>query len=113
MKTATYYSPSGNPEIWEEGRQPAGYVTPEEWQAAHPAPEPEPLTPEQQAEMRRQEILTELDRIDRASARSARAVAVALLTGAEPDPQDAAMLRQHENEAVALREELAELNTNA
>ena len=47
MKTTTYYSPSGNPEVWEEGRQPAGYVTPEEWQAAHPAPEPEPPTAEE------------------------------------------------------------------
>lgn len=47
MKTTIYYSPSGNPEVWEEGKQPAGYVTPEEWQAAHPAPEPEPLTEEE------------------------------------------------------------------
>lgn len=38
----TYYSPSGNPEVWAE--KPAGYMTPEEWQTAHPAPEPTPLT---------------------------------------------------------------------
>lgn len=44
---ATFISPSSNPEVWEEGKQPAGYVTLEEWQAAHPAPEPEPLTKEQ------------------------------------------------------------------
>ena len=42
----TYYSPTGNPEVWEE--KPDGYYTPEEWQAAHPAPQPEPLTPEEQ-----------------------------------------------------------------
>ena len=41
-----YYSPAGNLEVWEEGKQPAGYVTIEEWQAAHPAPEPEPPTEE-------------------------------------------------------------------
>lgn len=35
---ATYFSPKGNPEIWEE--KPEGYFTPEEWAAAHPAPEP-------------------------------------------------------------------------
>lgn len=27
----TYYSPSGNPEVWNE--KPAGYLTPEEWDA--------------------------------------------------------------------------------
>lgn len=46
----TFYSPDGNPEIWES--RPEGYFTPQEWWAAHPAPEPEPYTPtpeEQQA----------------------------------------------------------------
>lgn len=43
-----YYSPDGNPEIWLE--KPDGYFTPEEWEAAHPASEPEPYdpTPEEQ-----------------------------------------------------------------
>lgn len=36
----TFYSPKGNPEIWNE--KPDGYMTQEEWDAAHPAPEPEP-----------------------------------------------------------------------
>lgn len=40
--TNTYYSPDGNPEIWES--RPEGYFTPQEWWAAHPAPEPEPPT---------------------------------------------------------------------
>lgn len=41
----TYYSPSGNPEVWEE--RPKGYFTTEEWQAAHPAQEaPAPTVPE-------------------------------------------------------------------
>ena len=39
----TFYSPDGNPEIWAS--KPRGYFTPEEWQAAHPAPAPEPYTP--------------------------------------------------------------------
>ena len=42
---ATYYSPTGNPEVWES--KPDGYYTVEEWQAAHP-PEPGPeSTPEE------------------------------------------------------------------
>ena len=36
-----FYSPKGNPEIWNE--KPYGYMTQEEWDAAHPAPEPEPV----------------------------------------------------------------------
>lgn len=42
---ATFYSPSGNPEVWEE--KPDGYLTPEEWAALHPPPPaPEPTTEE-------------------------------------------------------------------
>ena len=39
----TFYSPDGNAEIWD--KKPKGYFTPEEWAAAHPAPEPEPYVP--------------------------------------------------------------------
>ena len=35
---AKFYSPDGNPEIWNE--RPDGYLTPEEWAALHPLPEP-------------------------------------------------------------------------
>ena len=35
---AIFYSPTGNPEIWNE--RPDGYLTPEEWAALHPLPEP-------------------------------------------------------------------------
>lgn len=38
MIMATYFSPTGNPEIWDE--KPEGYYTPEEWMALHPAPKP-------------------------------------------------------------------------
>lgn len=36
----TFFSPEGNPEIWAQ--KPDGYMTPEEWDRANPAPEPEP-----------------------------------------------------------------------
>lgn len=49
----TFYSPTGNPEIWE--KKPKGYFTPEEWAKAHPAPPaPEP-TDEEKARMVRAE----------------------------------------------------------
>lgn len=35
---ATFYSPDGNPEVWEI--KPDGYFTPEEWAALHPPPAP-------------------------------------------------------------------------
>ena len=38
----TYYSPDGNPEVWNEGTQPEGYLTEEEWQELHP---PVPYVP--------------------------------------------------------------------
>ena len=55
---------------------------------------------------RRQEILAELDRIDRASSRSLRAILTAQAAGNEPDIADVNMLDTYEAEAVALREEL-------
>lgn len=33
MSTAIYYSPSGNPEVWEIGKQPEDYVVEEEYLA--------------------------------------------------------------------------------
>jgi hypothetical protein len=43
----TFFSPDGNPEVWEE--MPEGYFTEEAWHTAHPPPEPPeppPPTPE-------------------------------------------------------------------
>ena len=37
---AKYYSPEGNPEVWDE--KPEGYLTPEEWAELHP---PVPYVP--------------------------------------------------------------------
>ena len=42
-----FYSPDGNPEVWAQ--KPNGYLTPEEWDKVHPAPEPEPPTEEELA----------------------------------------------------------------
>ena len=105
---STYISPNGNPEVWET--KPKGYFTPEEWQTAHPAPEPTPPTPEELAEQRRMEILAELDNIDRASSRSLRAILTAQAAGQEPDKADVEMLAEHEANAKKLRAELAGLN---
>jgi len=67
----------------------------------------------EQAEQRRAEILAELDRIDRASARSARAILAAQAEGKEPVNADMQMLLTYEAEAQALREELREFGTDA
>ena len=42
---ATYYSPSGNPEVWD--KKPKGYYTVEEWQELHPYLPPVPTKEEQ------------------------------------------------------------------
>ena len=67
-------------------------------------------TPEEQAEQRRQEILAELDRIDRASARSLRAITTAQAAGQTPDQADIEALTGYETAAIELRRELAALN---
>ena len=85
-------------EIRELGPLPDGFT----------AEEPEP-TPEELAQQRRQEILAELDRIDRASSRALRAILTAQLAGQEPDSADVSRLAGYEAEAKALRAELAEL----
>lgn len=85
-------------EIKELGPLPAGFT----------ANEPE-LTPEETASARRQEILAELDRIDRASSRSLRAIITAQAAGQEPASADVERLARYEAEAKALRAELAGL----
>lgn len=69
-----------------------------------PAPTAEEVT-----EQRRQEILVDLDNIDRKKIRSASAIALALAGDATPDLQDVHTLQKYEGEAQALRDELAEL----
>ena len=43
---AKYYSPEGNPEVWDT--KPDGYYTEEEWQELHPTPPPPSPTREEQ-----------------------------------------------------------------
>lgn len=85
-------------EIKELGPLPKGFST----------KKPEP-TPEELLAKRKQEILVELDRIDRASARSLRAILTAQAAGKEPAKADIDKLAGYENEALALRQELAGL----
>lgn len=41
--TAVFYSPDGNPEVWEiDAEKPEGYVSEAEWLKAHPRTAPEP-----------------------------------------------------------------------
>ena len=70
--------------------------------------EPSP-TAKEQAEWRKNEILAELDRIDRASSRALRAVLTAQSARREPDASDVERLAGYEAEAKALRAELAGL----
>ena len=101
--SATFYSPSGNPEVWAE--RPTGYFTLEEWQAAHP--DPEPSSTQQEIDFAREaEIKAELQSIDAQSGRPARAVALASAKGVAPDPGDIAKLEELEVQAQALLEEL-------
>ena len=70
--------------------------------------EPSP-TAKEQAEWRKGEILAELDRIDRASSRSLRAVLTAQSAGQDSDVADVERLAGYEAKAKALRAELAGL----
>lgn len=45
----TYYSPEGNPEVWDE--KPQGYFTVEEWEEMHPIPPYVPTKDEQIASL--------------------------------------------------------------
>ena len=70
------------------------------------APAPDPVTP---AEIRRAEIEAELTAIDAASARPLRAILAATVSGGTADAADIAKLQSLEDQATALRSELATL----
>lgn len=70
------------------------------------APEP---TDEELARARRAEIVAALDALDARGARAARAVALAVAAGDTPSPADVEKLAALEDEARALRAELATL----
>lgn len=98
MATATYYSPDGNPTVWEEGTQPDDYMTPEEWEAANP---PDPVILAQQ---QIEDYQAQLTNLDQKSVRALRALETG--TGTE---EDAAFLQGLENQAEGIRAELAAL----
>jgi hypothetical protein len=73
---------------------------------------PEPTEEEREAALcasRKMEIFSLLDRLDRQSARPVRGAIKAILTGEEPDENDVARIEAMEDEAQALRDELAAL----
>ena len=93
----TFFSPSGNPEIWDD--KPEGYLTQDEWDSLHPAPVP---APEDAAEIRRTEILFQLAMLD------AQYFTLRVLAGAcTGDAYALARIAAHEEEAAPLRSELA------
>lgn len=113
------FVPVWNGEAWdyvEDHRGEKGWVNrvPVEIKELGPLPdgfsveEPAP-TAEELAVQRRQEILAELDRIDRASSRSLRAIIVAQTAGRAPDAADVERLDGYEASAKTLRIELAGL----
>ena len=57
MNMATFFSPDGNPEVWQT--KPEGYYTLEEWRALHPVPEP---TLEEVRESKLSELRASFDR---------------------------------------------------
>ena len=60
---STYYSPIGNPEVWEE--KPGGYFTVEEWQEMHPVPAPAPHTSDELMQCLRNARDARLDATDK------------------------------------------------
>lgn len=114
------YAPIWNGESWdyiENHRGEIGYVGKKfiEIKELGPLPdgfsieEPEP-TPEEIKEQNRQEIISNLSKIDQASSRSLRAVLTALMSGQEPEKEDMNKLNEYENSAKDFRIALAKLN---
>ena len=95
---ATFYSPDGNPEVWEA--KPVGYYTEQEWFAG-PAIA-------LAAEQRKQEIGQRLDQLDLKSIRPLRA-----MSGGTATEDDRERLAGYETEAAELRAELSALMGHA
>ena len=98
---AIYISPEGNPEVWD--KKPDEYFTPEQWAAAHPAPESKP-DPDAERLARLAEIKTELAAIDLASIRPLRAV-----DNGSDSVGDHQRLIELEKKAAVLRAEMEKL----
>ena len=113
------YAPVWNSETWdyvEDHRGKKGYVgkTVVEIQKLGPLPDgfttekPE-MTSEELKEQHRQEILSNLTKIDQLSSRSLRAVLAAQLSGQEPEKADVDKLTEYEALAKSFRKSLSEL----
>lgn len=113
------YAPVWNGKAWkqvEDHRREEGYVNgehtvikelgpyPAGWSTEPPAP-----TAEELKQQKRRQILSALDALDAKGARAARAVALALVNGDDAAGADVEKLAVLEEEAQALRAELAEL----
>ena len=101
---AVFYSPAGNIEVWDV--KPDGYLTPDEWLAAHPAVIEDAAV---DGEARKYDVLMALNELDAKSVRPARSVALAVANGNPPSAVDVARLADIEAEAQKLRKELAAL----
>ncbi|SHI82104.1 DUF5320 domain-containing protein [Halodesulfovibrio aestuarii] len=95
-----YVSPEGNPEVWEV--KPDGYYEVDEWDAQNPPSLPTECELTQQRITEIQQLLTANDL---ASVRPLRAKVAGRAT-----EEDEARLEELEDQAEALREELAALN---
>ena len=115
------YVPIWNGESWdyvEDHRGERGYIGKKliEIKELGPLPEgftieePE-MTPEELKEQHRQEIISNLAKIDQMSSRSLRAVLAAQLSGQEPEVADINKLNEYESLAKNLRIALAKLNS--
>lgn len=89
---ARFYSPDGNPEIWNE--RPEGYLTPEEWAAEHPAPAPsfDDLKSDKYAEIAAARYAAEtggctIDGVTIATDRGSQALLTAAVVMARLDPE--------------------------
>ena len=104
----TYFSPTGNPEVWEA--KPAGYFTQEEWERAHPAPMP---TLNEVKQDKLAEIATAYDSVlayvIAPEGKDALAAALAVADFTADDPEGLAFIRAQ----LAGRKEELEAATNA
>ena len=104
----TYFSPTGNPEVWEA--KPAGYFTQEEWERAHHAPIP---TLNEIKQDKLAEIATAYDSVlayvIAPEGKDALAAALAVADFTADDPEGLAFIRAQ----LAGRKEELEAATNA
>ncbi|MDR1165757.1 MAG: hypothetical protein LBO66_07775 [Deltaproteobacteria bacterium] len=98
---STFFSPEGNPEVWDD--MPQGYFTPEQWAEAHPEPVVEP-SPEQIRDAKINELKFKLWGLDQ------EYLTQRILAGAaRGDAYALAKIAEHEALAAPIRQELSNL----